>query len=84
MSLSFLWANCTGILLSRKKFHLLAPSKHKLGSFKLVTLSLYVLVNTGLPVVLKINVSNLFKLQSLQSEPTASLSSKCQFPVSHI
>ena len=84
MSLSFLWANCTGILLPRKKFHLLAPFKHKLGSFKLVTLYLYVLVNTGLPVLLKIKVSNLFKLQSLKSQPTASLSSKYQFPVSHI
>ena len=85
MFLSFLWANYTGILLPRKKFLFLAPSKHKLGSFTLVTLYLYVLVNTGLPVVLKIKESNLFlKLQSLQIEPTASLSSKCQFPVSHI
>ena len=55
MFLSFLWANSTGILLPRKKFLF-----YKLGSFKLVALYLYVLVNTGLPVVLNIKETNFF------------------------
>ena len=47
----------TGILLSRRKFLILVPFKHKLGSFKLVTLHLYLLLEPGAPVVFKIKVN---------------------------
>ena len=57
MSLSFSGAKYTGILLSRKKFLILVSFKHKLGSFKLVTLHLYLFLEPGAPVVLKIKVN---------------------------
>lgn len=50
MSLSFSGAKYTGILLSRKKFLILVPFKHKLGSFKY---HLYLFLEPGAPAGLK-------------------------------
>lgn len=50
MSLAFSGAKYTGILLSRKKFLILVPFKHKLGSFKLMALHLYLLLEPGAQV----------------------------------
>ena len=56
MTLWFPGAKYTRILLLRKKFIFLVPSKHKLDSSKLMTY-IHVFVDTGVTVILKIKVS---------------------------